>query len=381
MTSRFALAKDRLVGDIENVVADLLGQNARPRRRRRGAWNVVNPHRAGAKAAQMIVWLSGARRGGWKDFVCGEKGDAIDLVAYALEGIVTADSRMRAVEWAEDRYGLKKLSPATRAQMEKQLAESRAKVEAEDARRRQSSRDRARKMFYAASPQLLGTPVETYLAGRGCPLADVPNLSLAFRYQAQAEYWLRSARDGEGRKISAGPRFPALTSAMVSGDGRLHACHLTFLEADGRAKLDTRARGWLDGDGKPLSPKLMWPAVSGFVVRCTNGPSGLAAEQAATAGVAGIVGVTEGIEDALSAAIAYPSLRMWAAGSLSGLLYLPDHACASAWLIFRDNDWGKPQAKALFDRAVARIRRFGKPVEVIAMPADWGKDVNDALNA
>ena len=33
-----------------------------------------------------------------------------------------------------------------------------------------------------------------------------------------------------------------------------------------------------------------------------------------------------------------------------------------------------------YDRAIARLRAFRKPVEAIAMPPDWGKDVNDALN-
>jgi hypothetical protein len=143
---------------------------------------------------------------------------------------------------------------------------------------------------------------------------------------------------------------------------------MTFLSADGRSKAPVE------------KAKLMWPEVAGFVVRVTNGPSGMTAEDAAAAGISGLVSITEGIEDSFSIAIATPELRCWAAGSLSGLLYVPDHPSVSGWIIFKDNDWGKPQAAALFNRAVARFRSFGKPVEVVAMPADWGKDVNDALN-
>jgi len=71
---------------------------------------------------------------------------------------------------------------------------------------------------------------------------------------------------------------------------------------------------------------------------------------------------------------------MHAAGSLSGYLHVPDHACIKGYLIFRDNDWDKPQAVELFDRALARFKSFGKPVTEVAMPAAWGKDTNDVLN-
>ncbi len=104
-------------------------------------------------------------------------------------------------------------------------------------------------------------------------------------------------------------------------------------------------------------------------------------EKAAEAGEAGPAGVSEGIEDALSAAVADPDLRMAAAGSLPNLLTVPDHAAASAYLVFRDNDWNKPQAVALFERALAHFKAFGKPVRAVAMPPSWGKDVNDAFRS
>lgn len=369
MTSRFAVAKQRLLDDLEGAIVTLCGPYAKPRDRRPGGWNIANRWRAQAKPSQMIVWLRGARRGGWTDFVSGEKGDAIDLVAYWLEGIVHADSRMRAVEWIEDLYGLRNLDPATRAKIAAQAEASKARLEEQDMARRKSSKESARKMFFAAEARILGTPVDAYLASRGIPLSDVPQLTHAFRHQPRAEWWPGAVRDGEGRRIGKGPVYPAMVSAMVSGDGSLCACHLTFLAEDGSGKAPVD------------KAKLMWPETQGLVIRCTNGPSGLSAESAGEAGVAGYVGITEGIEDALSAAIVTPSLRMWAAGSLPGLLYVPDHACAKGFLVFKDNDWGKPQAQALFDRAIARLRGFGKPVETIAMPADWGKDVNDAINA
>lgn len=352
MTSRFAIAKDRALGDLDSIVVDLLGGSTK--HRRSGQWNVRNPFRPGSKESQMVVWLKGARRGGWCDFVSGEKGDVIDLVALGLEGLVDAETRKRAVEWLEDRYGLKNLTPETRKRIDAEAKTRRTVMEAKEATRRESNVTRARKMFFAAGPTIRGTLAETYLASRGIELSRVAHLvENTFRFSPAFEYWLDDAR----------PRLPAMLSAMVSDKGKIGACHITYLAADGRAKADVE------------KAKLMWPETAGMMIRVTQGRSGLPLEQAD----AGLLGITEGIEDALSAAVADPDLRMWAAGSLSGLLYVPDHAAISGYLIFKDNDWGKPQATRLFNRAVARIRGFGKPVEVIAVPADWGKDINDAL--
>ncbi|MBZ9856744.1 toprim domain-containing protein [Mesorhizobium sp. CA13] len=381
MSSRFALVKDKLQGDIKSVIADVFGSiNANPRRRKRLRWALINPW-AGSKSANLHVYLTGARAGGWKDFTTGETGDIIDLVAFGKEGSVNPDSRMRVIEWAEDRYGIRKLDAATRAKMDKEAADRRDLAEKAAVESQAEQRDRVRKTFYACQAKILGTPVETYLATRGVVLADVPHITPAFRYRPDCEYWPLAPVDGEGQRLGRGPLFPAMVSAMVSGDGRLGALHLTFFDHDGLRKAPVQTLAAAQGlDPRDFSAKLFKGDVQGFVIRCTNGPSGLSAERAAEAGVAGICGITEGIEDALSAAVAHPALRMWAAGSLSGLLHVHDHPAVSAWIIFKDNDWGKPQAAALFDRAVARLRSFKKPVEVLAMPADWGKDVNDALN-
>jgi hypothetical protein len=377
--SRFQLAKERLQADMRNVVADLFGSKALPAP---AAFRVgvVNPWRTKARKGQMSVYLRGPKAGSFIDFTTGEKGDAIDLIAFAHEGLVTADSRLRAVEWAEDRYGLKKLDPATREKMAAQAARRREIAEEEAARTQGEQRERVRKFFYACQARLAGTPIETYLAARGIRLADVPFLSNAFRFRPDCEYWPLAEKDGEGRRLAPGPSFPALVSAMVSAEGRLNACHLTFLSADGSAKAPVKALGRRRGlDPDDINEKLFKGDVRGFFIPVAHGPSGLPRAHAAEKGQAGPCGVTEGIEDALSAAIAEPRLRMDAAGSLSNLLAYPDHPANSSYLIFQDNDWGKPQAQALFQRAVRHFRSFGKPVELVAVPADWGKDVNDAL--
>lgn len=353
--SRFSVAKDRVLEDLERILEEVFRANRRWRRT--GLWNVANPYRAKAKPEQMAVWLTGARRGAWKDFVSGDKGDAIDLVAYGLTGTVSADSRMTALQWLEERYGLKDMDPQRKAQMAAEAKSRKLAAEAREARRRAGNIERARKFFYGCSEAVAGTPVEAYLASRGIQLSAIPALGHALRYRADCEYWMDDDR----------PRMPAMIHAMVTVQGKVAANHYTFLRENGGGKADVD------------KAKLMFPETAGLMIRLTNGAAGIGMEQAAREGIATPLGVTEGTEDGYSAAIAEPSLRMGAVGSLSGLLYLPDHAAVSAYLVFKDNDWGKRQAQALFDRAVARIKGFGKPVEVISMPADWGKDVNDAI--
>lgn len=380
MSSRFAVAKDRVIDALDDIVPELFGSGRQQTVRYRGRWAVCNRWRGGAKIDQMTVWRDGGRRGAWKDFVSGEAGDAIDLVAFGIAGAVTQETRMQALEWIEDRFGIRNMSPEAQREIERQAQVRREAMQQAEAERNQSARDRARKFFFSCEAQILGTDVERYLAGRGIRLEAVPNLTTALRYCPAAEYWEGAQRDGEGRKIGQVPRFPAMIAMMVSPTaGKIGACHYTFLEPGGARKLDTAGRGYLRNDGAPKSAKLMWPSSAGLLIPLTHGPSGLKASEAGAAGRADWWAITEGIEDGLSLAVSDARLRVFAAGSLSGLMGVPDHPSVRGYLVAKDNDWGKPQAQALFDRALARLRAFGKPVEELAMPADWGKDVNDAL--
>lgn len=355
--SRFAVAKDHVVGSLESILGDLYG--AKRKFKSKNLWNVTNKWRPGSKESQMVVWLTGARRGGWKDFVSGETGDAIDLVALALKGTVDSDTRMVAIEWIEDRFGIRDMPKQQRDQLAAEAKTRRVSDEAKEKRVNKEQIDRARKFFYACHPTVIGTPAAVYLSSRNAPIDKVPNLGRSLRYRRDCQYW----------RLDSRPVMPAMIAAMVDASGKLGACHYTFLKADGSDKAEVE------------KAKMMFPATSGLVIRLTNGPSGLSAEDAAAQGVSGICGLVEGIEDGLSAAIAAPELRMWSCGSLSGFRTVPDHAAVSGWIVFKDNDWGKRQAQEQFDLAIARLKSFRKPVEVVSMPADWGKDVNDAIRS
>jgi hypothetical protein len=378
--TRFSVAKDLVVMNLGSIVPELFGGGPKQSKALAGnrGWNVANPWRPGADLSEMKVWPGGA----WKDFVSSDRGDAMDMIAHALFGHVSKDTRMQALEWAENRFGIRDMAPGKLEEIRRQGEESRAQLEVAAAADSHESREKARKAFYGGQQEVLGTPVDTYLREvRGLDLRAIPHLARrSFRYRPDCDYW-------PAREFGASLRdrsFPGLLSAMVDGRGQLGAVHYTLVEPDGSGKLDTLRRGWVDekpdGRRKGKSAKLMYPATSGLEIRVSWGSSGMSCEDAAANGVVSWFGHTEGIEDALTIALSDPELRMHAAGSLSGFLSVPDHAAAEGHLLFRDNDWDKPQAVELFDQAHARFKSFGKPVQAVAMPVEWGKDANDVLN-
>lgn len=355
---RFSLVKEYLQRDLALLVRELV-----PGAHRAGnVWSARNPTRADRKAGSFVVWAAPVA-GAWKDYATGEAGDVVDLVAY-----LKALTRWQVLEWGEDRYGIRRLPPAKRKEMTSSIAVRRAAEDKATAAAELRKREWALALFEGAVSRLRGTLVETYAEARGTPLREIPSLEHQwFRFHPDLEWWMGATRDPEtNRKIAPGPRFPALVSAMVDAHGNARAIHCTFLAPDGRGKAPV------------AKPKLMFPATSGLVIRVSRGRDRLTPEAAARNGVLTDAFVGEGVEDGWTMAHAMPELRCLAAGSLSGLLNMPDMACVEGWLVGRDNDWGKDQAADLFERAMARIRGFGKPAEEISATGG-AKDFNDMV--
>jgi hypothetical protein len=217
---------------------------------------VTNKWRAGASIDQMTVWRDGGRRGAWKDFVSGEKGDAIDLVAYGLTGIVTADSRMTALDWLEDRFGLQRHAGGSEsASSRRRRGRARRSWRPTTSGSRRRSRREAQKFFFsAASP-------DPRHAGR--------DLSQSPRHRARARaapfhgaalparLRLLDGRAARRRGQQARPRPGVSGDDRRHGDRRRHAgaCHYTFLEPDGSSKLKTGDRGYVDATAaSPIRP-------------------------------------------------------------------------------------------------------------------------------
>ncbi|MEM7303803.1 MAG: hypothetical protein AAF468_22230 [Pseudomonadota bacterium] len=374
--SRFAVAKQELLTDLERVVADLFGGNAQMRHKRGSTWNVANPHRANSKPKQMVVWLSGAVRGGFKDFTNPDvvKGDVIDLVAFVLEGRIDDASRKAAIEWAEDRYGIREMDPAEKERRAQEHREKQEELKRQAEIDAAANRTRARKLFYSAEAQILDTPVDIYLQSRGIDLRAIKGLGHAIRYLPNAEYWMGAPHDADGKKMGKGPVFDAMLCAFINDNHQIAACHFTFLADGGAGKAD------VSRFGDDLSAKLMMCPTSGLFIPLTNGGSLLNLKEAVQVRSTDMWTLHEGVEDSLSTALLQPDLRCIAVGALAGLGTLPRHPNQGGFLVMKDNDWCKPQVELQFNKSIARLRSWGKPVEVANMPDQWGKDVNDAIN-
>lgn len=352
---RIDVVKQHLQQRVPDLVRTLFGPYARERDRQRNLWLVLNPNRNDRNVGSFVIWLQGEAPGCWKDYATGDQGDVLDLITF-----VNRCDRKQALAWAEDFCGVRGMTPEQRRQAADAARDRETRRAADLEKQARQNRLRALKLFYASAETIRGTAAETYLAGRGIDLDRAKYIKHTFRFNPAAEYWLGRQIGDDGKTIAAGPRFPALVSAMADEAGRICACHLTFLQPDGSGKAPVE------------KPKLMWPTTKGLVIRVSRG------DVNEDAGEQSVIALTEGIEDAFSIVMARPDLRVWAAGSLSGYLTVPDHERVRGYLMFRDNDWDKPEAVALFERAERRIRAFGKPVQVLTVAK--GKDVNELLN-
>jgi putative DNA primase/helicase len=129
----------------------------------------------------------------------------------------------------------------------------------------------------------VGTLVAVYLSARGITLAVPPSV----RFHANLKH-------------PSGVYLPAMVAAVQAEDGRMVAIHRTFLKPDGTGKASVERQ------------KMMLGPCAGGAVRFAKPGS--------------IIAIAEGIETALSIALACPELAVWAALSTSGMvaLRLPD---------------------------------------------------------
>lgn len=318
----------------------------------------LNPARADRHVGSFFVWLTGDAAGGWRDMATGEQGDVIDLVALAL-GL----ERGGAIRWLADWTGAGRLCGRELEQARirwrrlAEEAERKAAAELEDTRRRAKALWLGARPLEPPAPGEAPSPAWRYLTGaRALDFAAIGRVPSLLR-------WLPEARHTDSGQV-----LPCLCAGIVDAAGRLIGVHRTWLAPDGSDKADV------------IPPRKVWPrGIAGGVIWLSRGASAFGPVEAGRRGERGLVIYGEGIEDGLTAAMGDASARTAAALSLANLGALPDMACADAYLVLRDNDWAKPEAAARFERAIARMRSWGKPVDWIASP--YGKDFNDLARA
>lgn len=334
------------------------------RERARGNYiSMCNPMAKDAHPS-FTIWIKGAAIGAFKDHRGIAQGDIIDLVAY-LKGWSGGNDRAgrdQALTFLADLCGLLRMTTSQRAA---QAATSKRQAREADKKRGEDLAEKQRRAFewWAYAPPVLGSRVDTYLAGRGIDLQALPRGPRGGLRLPTIVRALESHRHTEsGREL---PCMIAGCTDPVSGD--VLAIHRTWLQPNGDGKADV------------TPAKKVWPDFAGLVIPLWRGADWMRVKDAIAAGVRETLVLTEGIEDGLSAVIADPGYRTWAMISLGNLpnvaRVLPE--CIDSVIVHRQREWHNAAAVAAFDRGKAALEATGRPVAIVE--AFGGKDLNDTL--
>lgn len=295
-----------------------------PRGRRRDLeWRVGSL--AGERGDSLGVQLKGRWRGHWCDWATDEHGDALDLV----QGVLGFDTKREAMKWAMRWLGQQGASIGA---CPSQASSSGTDGPDDDARRR----IRFARQMWCEATTTAGSPVETYLRGRGID-TTVPS---SIRYAPILS------------QPGTGQTWPAMVAAVQAPDDQVCGVQATFLTPGGACKAPVS------------SSRVTWGRMCRGAVRLA--PAGPR------------LGLCEGVEDALSVVQAV-GMPCWACLGTSGLrsVTLPCPPLAAEVVIFADHDrCGIDAANAAAERLHAQGRRVR-----IALPPEPDTDFNDLLCA
>lgn len=354
--------KDMLTAQVDRVAQEY----ARPCGQSyvdKGNYFTLNPGRPDKSVGSFVVRLTGPKAGRWDDYATGQFGDLLDLIALSLNCDLGG-----ALKEARAFLGLSVADPALVRQREEQAAkfrQQRKEAEARQAELREKSAAQALAIFLGAQEKLRGTPVERYLNDtRGIDLARLGRQPRSLRYLPDCYYGHMDPKTGEVIET----RLPAMVALANDANGRAVAVHRTYLQ--------TKGGTWCKAD-LPVSKKVLGVYAGASIhVWSGTGPRGGKGAPLSKAAPGTRVFIAEGIEDALSAAMIAPDIRVLAAISLSNLgnVVLPkavDHVTLIA-----DQDENE-QAKRALERAIQLHQAAGRKVS-IWQNGRGGKDLNDA---
>ncbi len=369
--------KSRLLARIDEVV-HRFAPEAKGSYHKGDRYFTLNPGRADRNVGSFYVTMSGPYAGNWADFaVPGRegRGDVIDLIGLSL-GISSPAEKFKA---AREFLGLAVEDPATRRLREehgRRMRLERERRKATAAEQLEKTRKMARAIWLSGQENLIGTPVDHYLSGRGIELAGLPHLPGAIRFHPACRYYyeeeLVDQDTGEVRSARRFREMPAMLTAIALGR-QIIDCHRTYLERDGttwrKARLEDAKKVFTDYTG-------------GSARLCGElGPRGghLKLGQASAGAT---VFVTEGIENALSLAAlraltGRPPAFIVAAGAIWNMAHIELPAAIGTVVLAADNDSGE-QARAQLQAAIEFHASKGRQVRVWRSQQP-GEDLNDAL--
>lgn len=303
-----------------------------------------------------MIDMQGDKRGLWYDHAAGEGGSILQALCQRNGGDWRA-----AFNEARQLLGI---DPSNRAAYSGPTPEQ---VAAHDKRQRQQAADAAaeakRKADYAKALWLQGDVLapgdlaHRYFQGRG----------LDIRKLARPLNALRLA--GEVKHPGTGEVLPCLLASVVNPPGG--ACHRTYLRQLPTGAVVKAYDRTADG----ADPKLSIGGIRGGHIPIQRGGSGRTLKNALPGER---VIITEGIEDAVTLALALPQERVLCAVSAPNLgqVVLPD-AIRTVILAADNDDVTDPEGKKIA-KAVALHQATGRTVDVMRPPPGV-KDVNDLI--
>lgn len=354
---------------------------------REGNDYVCTARAQGGPGDSLKIVIAGPERGHYKHFGEGHGGDLIDLIAhYRCHGNLK-EARREARRW----LGLEPGEAPRNARVPADDARAKADA-AELERKRAKARKIAQAIWLAGSDELAATPVDWYLKGRGIDVGALAAPPRALRYHPELDYpWQSIARRDPPEGLA---RVPAMVAHVCSAMGEQIAVHRTYLEI---VKPGSAVKLGAKTTIANINAKLTLGSPKGGLIRLSNGtmieketgwvrpgpPLKLVTEKAARGDYESIafdrIYLAEGIENALTWATARPDCRVAATVSLANMAHVVLPEFLKTVVLIRDNDAGR-EARALFDKAIWRLKGQGRDVRVIEPPAPF-KDLNDYLRA
>lgn len=372
-----------MLADRMGTLCSALGLDARPAYTSKDVLYPLNPTRGDRSPGSMYVYLGGFRRGQWADRATGDRGDALDLVAYVNFGRDLG----QAYKWALGWLGLENVEmPEVRRRAAEAVRarEIREKEEAEKAARMRKS---AQGLWLGPRenqnlPARPGGLCDLYLKGRGI---DMPARCGKLPGCVRETMALKTPRGWLGP--AGRTHMPALLLQVCDAKG-VAACHRIYLDVrfDGLKPVDAR-KALLEPEDMTKYPNGMPKNRSKFVygdfwggsIRVWRGPTGKALgavkEDDPTI-------ITEGFENACALAVALAGSdderRILASLSLSNMGNVELPPSITSVHLMGEND-GSPEARKAFERACQQHLAAGRSVFRSFPPATVdGQAVNDA---
>jgi len=357
-----------LAGQLDSLIPWLLPEAVRV-----GPFWCVGSIR-GERGDSLKIHAHGPKAGAWADYACSEtdphgKGDLLALLQHTVGN---GDIKV-AFEEAYRFLRLDTMDPRRMQQLRERASAAEAKAKREKRTKDESKRRNAERMWLTAEKLTPSSPPVKYLESRGIDFGVLRHLPGAIRYHPKV------------RHAETGRELPAMATKMCDLAGRHMATHFTFLQfgRNGWEKL-----GLIEvphprtGELIPTkcSKKIWSPLYYGAHIPLWKGEQKCKLGDIAPGTPAD---VSEGIEDGLSFALAYPERRIIAAATLGniGQLIVPPQMGDFCILAQRDE---KEQAQRDLEDAVkkqqeqARLQQSARVVR-LRWPEVGFNDWNDWL--